>query len=58
MVIYERITNMAKLTIRTQVLLTKEQMAYLAKIKKRTGESIGTLIRRCINEQRKEEKIS
>jgi hypothetical protein len=49
---------MSKLTIRTQILLTKEQMAYLAKIKKRTGESIGTLIRRCIDEQRKEEKIS
>jgi hypothetical protein len=44
---------MSKLTVRTQILLTKEQMAYLAKVKKQTGESIGTLIRRCIDEQRK-----
>jgi hypothetical protein len=47
---------MSKLTVRTQVLLTKEQMAWLAKVKKRTGESIGTLIRRYIEDQRKKEK--
>jgi hypothetical protein len=43
---------MSKLTVRTHILLTKEQAAYLAKIKKQTGESIGTLIRRSIDQER------
>jgi hypothetical protein len=41
---------MSRLTVRTQVLLTKEQMAWLAKVKKRTGESIGTIMRQALEE--------
>jgi hypothetical protein len=44
------------LTVRTQILLTKEQMNYLAKLKKKTGESIGSLIRRWIDEERTKEQ--
>lgn len=43
---------MGTLVVRTQILLTKEQMTYLAKLKKQTGESIGTIIRRCIDQER------
>jgi hypothetical protein len=48
--------TMATLIIRTQILLTKEQMNYLAKLKKKTGESIGSLIRRWIDEERTKEQ--
>jgi len=51
-----RINPMGKLTVRTQILLTKEQMAYLAKVKKDTGASIGTIIRRCIDQERTKSK--
>jgi hypothetical protein len=37
---------------RLQILLTREQMAFLLTEKDRTGESLGTLIRRYIDGQR------
>lgn len=43
---------MAMLSVRTQILLSKDQMAYLLRLKKQTGESIGTIIRRCIDQER------
>jgi hypothetical protein len=48
---------MSKLTVRTQILLTKEQAAYLAKVKKQTGESIGTIMRQAL-EQYTQKKAS
>jgi hypothetical protein len=46
------LTIMQILKERLHILLTREQMAFLLTEKDRTGESLGTLVRRWIDEHR------
>jgi hypothetical protein len=51
-----QIVSMNLLAVRLQILLTKEQMDFLLELKRATGNSIGSLIRRWIDEERTKEQ--